>query len=229
MLPEFWRLVKIPDTALSCTLITTIIEMGTKLLSIPRCSLEGNWLEVIGLENFLISNASGLEHLDLAGFEGDDSLAATMVYMSKKLTVLDLSESRFALVTSIINELPMACTITALDLCAIGDHTHPELGDVLHYETVRLLVDKCCQLTDLILFGTKLCHKSIAYLCGHLTETILRLNISKEEVRNGDIEALAKQCPRLQYLNIWETLVSYDAIADIILGWKHTMVHLSLP
>lgn len=153
MIPGFWRLVKIQDTALSCTLVTTIIKMGTKLLRIPRCYLQGNWLEIIGLENFMIGNASGLEHLDLAGFEGDDSLAATLVYMSKKLTVLNLSESRFALMASIINRLPMACTITALDLSAIGDHTHPEWGDVLPYETVRLLVDKCHQLTDLILLG----------------------------------------------------------------------------
>ena len=49
MIPGFWRLVKIHDTMLSCTLITTVIKMGTKQLIIPRCSIQGNWLEVYGL------------------------------------------------------------------------------------------------------------------------------------------------------------------------------------
>ena len=34
MIPEFWRLVKIHDTTLSCTLIATVIKMGTKKLII---------------------------------------------------------------------------------------------------------------------------------------------------------------------------------------------------
>ena len=80
------------------------------------------------MQNFLIDNASKLEYLGLQGFEGDNNLAALVIYMSKNLTILDLSETRFALMTTIINKLPTASTITALDLSAIGGHTTPELG-----------------------------------------------------------------------------------------------------
>jgi hypothetical protein len=229
MIPEFWRLVEIHDTTLSCTLITTVIEMGTKRLIIPRCSFQENRLEVYGLENFMIENAPELEHIDMAGYKGNDSLAATLIYMSKKLAVLDLSESRFALMTSIINKLPLSCNITTLDLSAIKDGAHQEWTDVLPYEKVKLLVNKCRKLTDLILFGTKLCRKSITHLCDNLTNTILRLNIAQEDIRDNDIEALSKQCPNLQYLNIADTMVSYNAIADITIGWKHTMIQLCLP
>jgi hypothetical protein len=142
MIPGFWWLVKIHDTTLSCTLITTVIKMGTKQLIIPRCSIQGNWLEVFGLENFMIENAPELEHIDMEGYKGSDSLAATLNYMSKKLTVLDLSESRFALMTSIINKLPISCNITALDLSAINDGAHQEWTDILPYETVKILVIK---------------------------------------------------------------------------------------
>jgi hypothetical protein len=152
MIPGFWRLVKIHDTTLSCTLIATVIKMGTKKLIIPRCSIQGNWLEVFGLEDFMIDNPLEMEHINMAGYKGSDSLAATLVYMSKKLTILDLSESRFALMTSIINKLPMSCNITALDLSAINDGAHQEWTDVLPYETVKILVTKCRRLTDLILW-----------------------------------------------------------------------------
>ena len=130
-------------------------------------------MEIFGLENFMIENAPGLEHIDMTGYKGDNSLAATLVYMSKKLTVLNLSESRFSLMTSIINKLPISCNITALNLSAIGDGAHQEWTDVLPYDTVRVLVNKCRKLTNLILFGTKLCRKSITYLCENLTNTII--------------------------------------------------------
>jgi hypothetical protein len=229
MIPEFWRLIKIRDTTLSFALITTVIEMCTKRLIIPGCSIQGNQLEVYGLENFMIEHAPELEHIGMAGYKGSDRLAATLIYMSKKLTVLDLAESRFALMSSIINKLPLSCNITAMDLSAIRDGAHQEWTDVLPYETVKLLVNKCRKLTDLILFGTKLCRKSITHLCGNLTNTILRLNIAQEDIRNDDIEALSKQYPNLQYLNIADTMVSYNAIADISIGWKHTMIQLCLP
>ena len=135
--------------------------------------------------------------------------------------------------TTIINALPTSSTITALDLSAIGGHTTQKLGDMytnpLMHDTVKLLVDKCRQLTDLIIFGTKLTYDSIEYICNHLTPTILRLNIARERVNNADVKALTKQCPRLQYLNISETLVDYQAINDIVQGWRYSMINMSLP
>ena len=50
-MPEFWRLVRIPHQVLSYTLISNIITMGTKKLSIPWCSIRGNWSGCTDLEN----------------------------------------------------------------------------------------------------------------------------------------------------------------------------------
>ena len=66
-------------------------------------------------------------------------------------------------------------------------------------------------------------------MCTNLTDTIIRLNIAQEDIRDDNVEALAKQCPHLQYLNISDTMVSYNAIADITIRWKNTMVQLCLP
>ena len=71
--------------------------------------------------------------------------------------------------------------------------------------------------------------ESIAYLCGHLTPTLLKLNVAKEKITDENITTLTQQCPNLQYLNISETLVSYQAITEITTGWKYYMVNLSLP
>ena len=87
MIPEFWKTIKIRDTTLNCALVSTVIEMCTKRLIIPRCSIQGNQLEVYGLENFMIDHAPELEYIGLAGYKGSDRLAATLIYMSKKLSL----------------------------------------------------------------------------------------------------------------------------------------------
>jgi hypothetical protein len=142
MIPEFWETIKIRDTTLNRDLISTIIEMCTKRLMIPRCSIQGNHLEVYGLESFMIEHTPELEYISLAGYKGSDRLAATLVYMSKKLTVLDLAESRFALMSSIITRLPSSCSITAMDLSAFGNGANQEWTNGLPYETVKILVNR---------------------------------------------------------------------------------------
>jgi hypothetical protein len=98
-MPEFWRLVRIPHQVLSYTLISNIITMGTKRLSIPWCSIRGNWSGYSDLENILTEGLSNLEYLDMTGcngsgtYDGNDSMAAILVSRSESLTVLDLSTS----------------------------------------------------------------------------------------------------------------------------------------
>jgi hypothetical protein len=163
-------------------------------------------------------------------YDGNDNMAATLVSRSESLTVLDLSTSRLTLISTIMKALPWECGITALNLSAMGNNTHP-WGDHqnLQFETIQIIVDKCHLLTDLIMSGTNLCRTSINYLCEHLTNNILRLNLSKERILDGNIRALSLQCPKLQYLNICETMVSYDVFFNIASTWKNTMVYMCLP
>jgi hypothetical protein len=157
-------------------------------------------------------------------------MAAVLVARSEKLTVLDLSTSRLMLISTIMKALPWECGVTALNLSAMGNNTHP-WGDHqnLQFETVQIIVDKCHLLTDLIMSGTNLCRTSINYLCEHLTNNILRLNLSKERVLDGNIMALSRQCTKLQYLNISETMVSYDIFFSMVSAWQNTMVYMCLP
>jgi hypothetical protein len=235
-MPEFWRLIRIPHQVLTYNLISNIITMGTKRLSIPWCAIKGNWSGYTDLENILTEGLSDLEYLDMTGcngsgtYDGNDRMAAILVSRSEDLTILDLTSSRLTLVSTIMRALTWECGITALNLSTMGDNTHP-WGDHqnLQFETIQIMVDKCHLLTDLIMSITNLCRTSINYLCDHLTNNILRLNLSKERILDENIRALSRQCPKLQYLNICETMVSYDVFSDIALTWKTTMVYMCLP
>ena len=91
-----------------------------------------------------------------------------MVHMSKNLTTLDLLETRFTLITSIINRISNSKRISDLNLSAVRCHSTNKLGDLytnlFNFDTVRMLVVKFRRLTDLILFRTRLTYESIAFL-----------------------------------------------------------------
>ena len=57
----------------------------------------------------------------------------------------------------------------------------------------------------------------------------LRLNLSKERILDGNIRAMALQCPKLQYLNICETMASYEVFETMASTWKNTMIYICLP
>ena len=85
-------------------------------------------------------------------------------------------------------------------------------------------------MTDLIVVSTDLCRKSIAYICTYLTEVIKKINFATiVRVRDSNVRALANQCPSIIYLNLTETLVTYDVFFKIITTWKGSMVYLCLP
>ena len=75
---------------------------------------------------------------------------------------------------------------------------------------MKRLVDRLRSLKDIILTGTNLCRKSITYVCTYLAESIKRVNLATERVRDSDIRALTNQCPNITYLNLMETLVTFD-------------------
>ena len=100
---------------------------------------------------------------------GNDALIANLIALSESLRILDLSKSRFGFVAMVANRLPMENLLTSIDLSMVGNLTDPEEQNILQFELVKTKVDKCRNLTDLILFGTDLSFQSIAYLCNNLT------------------------------------------------------------
>lgn len=58
---------------------------------------------------------------------------------------------------------------------------------------MKRLVDRLRNLKDIILTGTNLCRKLVTYICTYLTESIEKINLAKERVRDSDIRALTNQ------------------------------------
>ena len=230
-MPEFWRKINIPKQNLRYTVITRIIENGTRSLSIPWSTVHGEWSENRELKD-TIYTASSLEFLDLSGcnesttVRGDDKTLALLVAKSKNLRVLDLTMAKLQLLNNIANTLPWGHRLTSLNLSVVANNQNRYL---LKYETIKMIVDRLAFLEDIILVGADLCRQSTTYVCTYLTENIRRINFATERVRNSDIIALTNQCPRITYLNLTGTLVTYEVVHRIVTAWRNTMAYLCLP
>ena len=227
-----WKDITIMNRPLTCSLISHAINKQTTTLNLRYCSIQGNYTKMLNLGRKLRDGFSRLIFLGLQGFKGNDILAAIIASESKELEILDLSENRYSLVGTIIGKLKENNRLKAINLSAIGGH-YAEMGGLVYHpfdiHRMKPLVDKCRQLTDVILFGAKLTHEAITYFCENAPSTLLRLNLARERAYNDDIRALTKSCPHLQYLNIAETSVAYQDIINIVLAWRRTMINLCLP
>ena len=94
---------------------------------------------------------------------------------------------------------------------------------------MKKIIDKLPCLKNIILAGTNLCRKTISYVCTYISTTIEKINIARERVRDSDIRALTFRCPNITYLNLNETLVTFESFYEITTTWKHSMRYLSLP
>ena len=232
MMPALWKDVNITNAALNCDLVTHAIQKQTTVLNLRKCSIQGSHVQMISMGNHLRTGASKLEFIGLQGYKGNNILASIIVAESKELSTLDMSETRYTLVKTVIDKIKNDNKITAMNLSAVGGH-YAEMGglvyqpfDIIH---MRPLMTKCRHLTDLVLFGSKLSHEAITYFCENAPPTLLRLNIARERAYNDNIRALTKSCPHLQYLKIAETSVAYQDIITIVLTWRKTMINLCLP
>ena len=109
----------------------------------------------------------------------------------------------------------------------VGCNNHHNF--LLRYSTIEKIVDKLRFLKNIILAGTNLCRKSIAYICTYLTSTIEKINLGTERVRDSDVRALINHCPNITFLNLTETLVTLEVFHELATAWGESMRYLSLP
>ena len=108
----------------------------------------------------------------------------------------------------------------------VGNNNHHNF--LLRYETMKKIIDKFRCLKNIILAGTNLCRKSITYICTYLATTIEKVNLATERVRDSDVRALTTQCPNITFLNLTETLVTFEVFYKMAITWSDTMRYLSL-
>ena len=232
MMTALWKEIHLTDVNLNCSLITTALQKNTTVLNLKKCTIQGSHTQMTNMGNQLAEGTSRLEFVGLQAYKGNDTLASLIVAESKHLDTLDMSETRYTLVRTVINKIKPDNKITAINLSAVGGH-YAEMGGLVYQpfdlNHMRPLVNKCRHLTDVVFFGSKLSHDAITFFCDNAPPTLLRLNIARERAYNDDIRALTISCPHLQYLNIAETSVAYQDIITIVLAWRRTMINLCLP
>ena len=220
---DFWKKIKICASALPGNLMQDIMIFDVKYLSIPCCTIKPM------NPSFLEGHESNLIHLNIACCDGNDELLSDLVAASKSLKMLDLSMSKNKLVSMCVEKIPMENTLTAINLGLMGTRVVANELNRLDFNSIKLVVDKCRNLTDLVLHDTHLSFQSIAYVCNNLTNKMLRLDFCSERVMDDNVIALANQCKNLEYLNLSDTWVSLSVLSEIVQAWSGTLMDLSLP
>lgn len=129
----------------------------------------------------------------------------------------------------------MENSLCSMDLSMVGNYednfnNHPLLRPhSLGFDSIKMIIDKCRQLTDLILMDTQLTFKSISYVCQNATDKLLRLDLCRLRVMDDNVIALIKTCTNMIYLNLSDTWITFAVIAEIVRGWSKTLMDLSLP
>ena len=159
------------------------------------------------MENFLSLNPPKLTYLGLQEFGGNNSLAATLIILSKQLATLDLSEADFTLLSRVLPKLDRTNHITSINLSIMK--TTPstrqpsalaEMYSPVRSSTIADLTTKCIRLTDLVLCGADLSQDSMVQICNLVTPTLVAINLARERVRDKHVDALTLRCPNMKYI-----------------------------
>jgi len=231
---KFWYKVSLPNQTLKYEIINKIINMGTHSLNIPWSTLNGEWQDMDHLDDNISAYTSKLRQLNISGvnesetIRGNNKIIANLIAKSSDLRTLDMTGATLNLLNIVATTLPWGThMLSSLNLSIVGNNNHHNF--VRRYETMKKIVDKLPCLKNIILAGTNLCRKTIAYVCTYISTTLEKINISGEKVRDSDLRALTFRCPNITFLNLNGTLVTFESFYDLAITWKHSMRYLSLP
>ena len=231
---KFWRKISLPNQTLKYETINKIIKMGTHSLSIPWSTINGEYQDMDHLDDNISAYTSKLRQLNISGVNGSDTvrgnnkIVANLVAKSTDLRSLDMTGATLNLLSIVAVTLPGGGhMLSSLNLSIVGNNNHHNF--VRRYETMKRIIDKLPCLKNIILAGTNLCRKTISYICTYISPTMEKFNIAGERVRDSDLRALTFRCPNITFLNLNDTLVTFESFYDLATTWKHSMRYLSLP
>ena len=116
---KLWKNITIQDSRITCSTMRNILRARPTTLNIPGCTWVLTPREEIEIENYLIFFEPRLTYLGLQDYQGNSSAIATVIFMAKRLTTLDISEANFALLSNILNRIDRTNLITTLNLSII--------------------------------------------------------------------------------------------------------------
>ena len=220
-----WREIRIWAQVVPKKFMQKMIKFEVQYLSLECCFIKPLPVEL------LKENNMNLKYLNISKCLGDDEFLANLVASSKSLECINFGETRGSLVYKCIQNIPLQNSITTINFTGMAKLV-VENGpgwNKLTFASIKILIDNCQELINVSFSNTILSNESISYICKKLTNKALKINFSGVKVRDEDIDALAKNCTKLEYLNLTDTWVTLEAVPEICRTWSKTLVDLSLP
>jgi Leucine-rich repeat (LRR) protein len=94
--------------------------------------------------------------------------------------------------------------------------------------SIKYVVDKCLELTELNLMRTNLPGKTINYLVNNLTPKITKLNLGRTYTNDEDVEILVSRCNKLVELDLSRTQITSHSVRSISEHLKSSLEFLSI-
>ena len=101
----------------------------------------------------------------------------------------------------VLARLPIENSLTALDLSMIGGLNDPRGAHMPNFQSIKLVVDKCRKLTDLILMDTRMSFQSITYVRGNVTN-----KMQVQKVMSQGSAGVCTRCTRSNALPVSDVL-----------------------
>ena len=98
----------------------------------------------------------------------------------------------------------------------------------LNFESVKRIIDRCTELTDIDISETSLTQESIDYICTNLTPNALEIRLSNNEVKDKHIQSLVERCKNLKHLDLCDTDVTYKSVPWIVTALSNSLMTLGL-
>ena len=221
------------ENELPAELLSQIIEKGCQYLSLFKCKIvkKGtiNFVKQFQLKYLCVDIASDDvdENGEIDYFDILPDFAASC-YNLEKLSIKRM-ENLHPEISQIELKL-FKCIIQNSDTLKVLDLTEIELS----LASVQRIFLLCRQLIELniaadhcIATDTRLCPKSVEFICNNLTTTIEKLDISMQKNFEDDqFKTLIKRCNRITELSFLGTSVTDDSMNTIIETLSQSLVKL---
>ena len=210
---SLWEKVEAEGKVIPAGFVEKIVKCKVKAISFRYC-------EVLATNSNLLQEYNlDLKYMDITNCDGNDNFLSELVKCSKSLEYLNINDSRSNLVFECIEKIAYPNNLKVLCLNEVK----------LHFESIKKIIDKCTELTDIDISDAGLTQQSITYICTNLTPNTLKIDLSCNEVTDEHIQCLVERCRNMKHLDLSATNVTCRSVHRIVTVLSHSLVTLALP
>ena len=209
---SLWEKVQASGKVVPTGFVEQIVKSKVKSIEFHLCEVSPIKFDI------LMENSLDLKYMDISCCTGNDEFLSELVKCSKSLEYLNISESRSNLVFKCIENIAYPNNLKVLCLFMVE----------LNFESIKRIIDRCTELTDIDISETSLTQESIDYICTNLTPNALEIKLSFIDVKDKHIQSLVERCKNLKHLDLCDTDISYKSVPWIVTALSNSLVTLVL-